>query len=600
VLGGRGTAAATSGEHAAMAYLVLARKWRPQRFDDVAGQDHVTTTLRNAIAQGRIAHAFLFSGPRGVGKTTVARLLAKALNCAAGPTGDPCGTCPSCVEIAAGSALDVAEIDGASNTGVDNIRDLNEHVRYRPASGRFKIYIIDEVHMLSTAAFNALLKTLEEPPEHVKFIFATTEVQKLPQTVVSRCQRYEFKRIPMAEMLARLRQIAADERLAVTDEALFALAREADGSMRDAQSLLDQVIVFAGKTIGEAEVRAALGVADRALLYQVSDAILARDPGRCLRAVDELHRYGYELGQFSRDLVRQMRNLVVAGLFDDRGLLADLPDNEVEETLRQGRLRAPDDLQRLFRLAQAGADEVRRSILPALVLEMTLVKMATLPDAAPVEELIARLEELERRLAGGAAGGEPPAGRGAEQAGRTSPPRPAPPATRVVPAEAVPVDPLAAVPEPPGRAAPAPAGEPAINGASEPEDPWHAFLAAAQARVSLKMYLNGSRPLEEGADALHIGVGSEFARQALLEGENQTYLAAIAARCYGGPRRIRVSVAAPSADEVAARVAAEEARRRELTERAQASPAVRAAVEILGGELTSVRPRPRGGGDEPR
>jgi DNA polymerase-3 subunit gamma/tau len=223
------------------------------------GQDHVTTTLRNAIVQGRIAHAFLFSGPRGVGKTTVARLLARALNCATGPTAEPCGTCGSCTDIAAGSALDVIEIDGASNTGVDNIRDLNEAVRYRPASGRFKIYIIDEVHMLSTAAFNALLKTLEEPPEHVKFIFATTEVQRLPPTVVSRCQRYEFKRIPMPELLARLRKIVVDEKIEASDAALFDLAREADGSMRDAQSLLDQVIVFAGKTIGESEVRAALG-----------------------------------------------------------------------------------------------------------------------------------------------------------------------------------------------------------------------------------------------------------------------------------------------------------------------------------------------------
>src|SRR6185295_2362076 len=257
-----------------MAYQVLARKWRPQHFDDVLGQEHVTTTLRNAIAQQRIAHAFLFSGPRGVGKTTVARLLAKALNCATGPIAEPCGTCPSCAEVAAGSALDVVEIDGASNTGVENIRDLNENVRYRPAAARFKIYIIDEVHMLSTAAFNALLKTLEEPPDHVKFIFATTEVHKLPQTVVSRCQRYEFKRIGIAELLARLRRIVDEEGIEASDAALFSIAREADGSMRDAQSLLDQVIVFAGKTLGEAEVQGALGVADRTILHRVTEAIL--------------------------------------------------------------------------------------------------------------------------------------------------------------------------------------------------------------------------------------------------------------------------------------------------------------------------------------
>ena len=408
-----------------MAYLVLARKWRPQRFEDVVGQDHVTTTLRNAIVQGRIAHAFLFSGPRGVGKTTIARLLARALNCTAGPTAEPCGKCSSCTDIAAGNALDVVEIDGASNTGVDNIRDLNEAVRYRPASGRFKIYIIDEVHMLSTAAFNALLKTLEEPPEHVKFIFATTEVQRLPPTVVSRCQRYEFKRIPMPELLGRLKQIIADEKITATDAALFDLAREADGSMRDAQSLLDQVIVFAGKTIGEAEVRAALGVADRSVLYRITDAILTRDPARCLTAVDELHRYGYEVGQLCRDLVRQLRHLTVAALFHDPTLLTDLPDAEVQETMRQAGLRSADDLQRLFRLAQASTEEIRKSILPTVMLEMTLVKMATLPDAAPVDQLIARLEAMERRLGGG--GGAPGSGTRPTSA---TPRRPAPGARR--------------------------------------------------------------------------------------------------------------------------------------------------------------------------
>jgi DNA polymerase III subunit gamma/tau len=597
-----------------MGYLVLARKWRPQQFDDVVGQEHVTKTLQNAIAQQRIAHAFLFSGPRGVGKTTVARLLAKALNCAQGPTGTPCGTCASCIEVAAGNALDVIEIDGASNTGVDNVRDLNENIRYRPAAARFKIYIIDEVHMLSTAAFNALLKTLEEPPEHIKFIFATTEVQKLPQTVVSRCQRYEFKRIPMAQMIERLHRIAADEKLKVSDAALFALAREADGSMRDAQSLLDQVIVFAGKKIDEEDVRAALGVADRTLLHQVTEAILTRDPRRCLKAVDELHRYGYEVQQFCRDLVRQLRNLTVAALFQDRSLLADLPDNEIEETLRQAVLRPPVDLQRLFRLAQEGAEETRRSQLPALVLEMAVVKMASMPDATPVGELITRLEELERRLRG--AGGEAPGGRGG-----TTPGRPAAGTGRAgsAPARTAPEDrdlaseaaarpagarEAATAPAPPGgrRAAPPPAmareplalDKPHVNGQSEG---WTALLAAVRERVGLKMYLNGSRPLEETTELIHIGVEHELAQRGLLDPENLRTLREIVTRCYGGARQIRVSVVQESADEIAARAALVESRRRELTERAQTNPAVRAAVEILGGEVMNVRPRSRGGQD---
>ncbi len=570
-----------------MAYLVLARKWRPQRFDDVVGQDHVTTTLRNAIAQGRLAHAFLFSGPRGVGKTTIARLLARALNCATGPTAEPCGSCGSCTDIAAGSALDVVEIDGASNTGVDNIRDLNEAVRYRPASARFKVYIIDEVHMLSTAAFNALLKTLEEPPEHVKFIFATTEVNRLPPTVVSRCQRYEFKRIPMPELLARLKQIVADEKIQTTDAALFDLAREADGSMRDAQSLLDQVIVFAGKKIGEAEVRAALGVADRSVLYRTTEAILRRDPATCLRALDELHRYGYEVGQFCRDLVRQLRHLTVAALFHDPALLTDLPDAEVQETMRQSELRSADDLQRLFRLIQANVEEIRKSILPTVVLEMTLVKMATLPDAAPVDQLIARLESMERRLGGGA---EPPP-RGGERvmsAAAAAPARQPPPAARAPSASRMAVAPASPAPQPPAAVAAAPVVE--ATGAG-----WTGFIAAAQSKITLKIWLNGARMLEETDQLLHIGVDNEGFQRELKKPDTMAVLQEIVTRCYGGSRQVQVSVAKPPAEEIAMRMAAEDAQRREVKERAQQSASVRAAVDILGGEVTDVRPRSRGG-----
>ncbi len=603
-----------------MAYLVLARKWRPQRFEDVVGQEHVTTTLRNAIAQGRIAHAFLLSGPRGVGKTTVARLLAKALNCAQGPTPEPCGTCSHCTEIAAGGALDVAEIDGASNTGVDNIRDLNESVRYRPASARFKIYIIDEVHMLSTAAFNALLKTLEEPPEHVKFVFATTEVHKLPQTVVSRCQRYEFKRIPTAELVERLRRITADEGIEASEEALFRLAREADGSMRDAQSLLDQVIVFAGKGIGEADVRDALGVADRTLLHQVTEAILTAQPARCLTAVEELHRFGYEVNQFCRDLVRQCRNLTVAALFQDRALIADLPDNEVKETFRQAALRTPEDLQRLFRLAQTGTDEIRRSPLPMLVLEMTLVKMATMPEATPIVELVSRLEELERRLGG--PGGAPPAGRGPERSNKAAGPTrsavPTPASVRPVAGasrpsvEAGPGAERVHAPAAVARKAAVPAASGAAPMASEtgagdaPEREgaasaaWAAVLSASQAKIGLRMCLAGSRLLTETEQEIRVGVGTDFAQRALLQSDNMALLKDMVSAAYGGPRRIEVSVVKPGAEHVAMRMAAEERRRRELSDRAQASPTVRAAIDILGGEVTDVRPRTRGGRDESR
>jgi DNA polymerase-3 subunit gamma/tau len=497
----------------------------------------------------------------------------------------------------------VVEIDGASNTGVDNIRDLNAAVRYRPASGRFKIYIIDEVHMLSTAAFNALLKTLEEPPEHVKFIFATTEVQRLPATVVSRCQRYEFKRIPMPELLARLRQIVVDEKIEASDEALFDLAREADGSMRDAQSLLDQVIVFAGKTLGAAEVRAALGVADRAVLYRVTDAILVRDPARCLQAVDELHRYGYEVGQFCRDLVRQFRHLTVAALFRDPALLTDLPDTEVQETMRQSALRSSDELQRLFRVAQAGAEEIRRSVLPTVVLEMTLVKLATLPDAAPVEHLIARLEAMERRLSSG--GGEPtergaPLGAGSRVA-PAAPTRSTPSAVAAPPPTAAPAivtraprsAPTACPASPPPRAATAVVPEAPASGRGTLG--WAGFIAAAQSKISLKVYLNGSRPLEESDELLHIGVENELALRALKDPDSMAILQELATRSYGGVRRVQVSVAKPPAEEIAMRMAADDARRREFSERAERSVSVRSAIDILGGEVTDVRPRSRGG-----
>jgi len=576
-----------------MGYLVLARKWRPQQFDDVVGQEHVTDTLRNAIAQKRIAHAFLFSGPRGVGKTTVARLLSKALNCAKGPTGTPCGTCASCEEITGGSALDVIEIDGASNTGVDNVRDLNENIRYRPAAARFKVYIIDEVHMLSTAAFNALLKTLEEPPEHIKFIFATTEVQKLPATVVSRCQRYEFKRIPIAETITRLRAIAADEKLKVDDAALFALAREADGSMRDAQSLLDQVIVFAGKKITEDDVRSALGVADRALLHRMTGAILGGDAPACLRGVDELHRHGYEVQQFCRDLVRQVRNLTVAALFDDRALLNDLPDDEVDETQRQAKLRPAPDLQRLFRLAQEAAEEVRRSQLPTLVLEMAVVKMATMPDATPVGDLVVRLEELERRLrsGGGATSGGGTPARAAGGAGVAGPKAAGGRSAVSAAAPAMPT-PSPAKPISDQGSATAPAAAPAAGSGG---GSWDGFLGVAHERIGLRVYLAGSRPIEESEGLLHIGVENEFAVRGLGDPDNIATLQAIAARCYGGTPRVKVSLLQRSEDEIAAAAASESARRRALTDQAEASPAVRAAVEILGGEVTKVRPRARGG-----
>ena len=283
-----------------MSYLVLARKWRPQSFEDIVGQEHVTRTLKNAISSERVAHAYLFTGARGVGKTSAARILAKALNCEKGPTTQPCNECTHCREIASGASVDVHEIDGASNTSVDDVRDLKEGINYLPSSCRKKIYIIDEVHMLSTSAFNALLKTLEEPPSHVIFIFATTEPHKIPGTILSRCQRFDFKRISVRLIYDRLKGIASEEGLEISEKSLMIIAREADGGMRDAQSLLDQVISFSGSKISDEEVIDVLGVIDLALIQEAAVAVLNNDPEKCLELVGRLFTYGWDVKEFGK------------------------------------------------------------------------------------------------------------------------------------------------------------------------------------------------------------------------------------------------------------------------------------------------------------
>ncbi|MCZ7638712.1 MAG: DNA polymerase III subunit gamma/tau [Verrucomicrobia bacterium] len=294
-----------------MSYQVIARKYRPQRFAEVVGQEHVTRTLANAIDQNRIAHAYLFCGPRGTGKTTIARIFAKALNCTGGPKADFDVADPRCVEIAEGRSLDVLEIDGASNNGVEQVRELRETCRFAPASSRFKIYIIDEVHMLTAAAFNALLKTLEEPPAHVKFMFATTDPEKVLPTILSRCQRFDLRRIPAALIVQHLTTIAQQEGVTVDDAALHAIARGADGGMRDAESALDQLISFCGREINETDVLSMFGLAARAQILALADALLAGLPERVLAELDALARNGKDLGRLLSDLLNHFRNLLI-------------------------------------------------------------------------------------------------------------------------------------------------------------------------------------------------------------------------------------------------------------------------------------------------
>ncbi|MFQ3638579.1 MAG: DNA polymerase III subunit gamma/tau [Chloracidobacterium sp.] len=377
-----------------MAYQVIARKWRPRQFDDVVGQGAITRALQNALRTGRLHHAYLFAGPRGVGKTTCARLLARALNCVAGPTPHPCGECPSCRETMSGDALDVLEIDAASHTGVDNIREvILATVGNRPARDRYRVFIIDEVHMLSTSAFNALLKTLEEPPAHVMFILATTELHKLPETILSRCQQYEFRTIGVEVIADRLERIAEAEKINISRAALIQIAHAGRGSLRDAQSAFDQVLAFTGSdaVIDEADVRESLGLIGLNALGEVVAAIAAADAAAVVRQVEQLIRAGHDLRQFLRELMTYLRHLLVAQVVGlDRELLP-VADREMALIERQCRHFTVADLVRLFSLVADLETQVRASEDARPLVEVGLVKLTQLGQLKPLEDLLTRL-----------------------------------------------------------------------------------------------------------------------------------------------------------------------------------------------------------------
>ncbi len=548
-----------------MAYLVLARKWRPQNFTDLIGQEHVSQTLTNAIRSGRIHHAFLFTGARGVGKTSAARILAKALNCEVKLSDQPCGTCSSCTEITAGHGMDVIEIDGASNTGVDDVRELRENIRYLPSRSRFKIFIIDEVHMLSTNAFNALLKTLEEPPEHAKFIFATTEPHKIPITILSRCQRFDFRKIPLVKVARRLREIADAEQLKISDRSLSLVARQGEGSMRDALSTLDQVIAFSGDEVEDEAVQTLLGMVDRRLLLDTVEAVMQRDSRRALDAVRRVDQLGLALRQFTQDLLEMFRGMVICKVVADPADMLDLVGDELKDLKMLAEEASLEDLQRVVTLLMKTQSELVNSSYPLLTLEMSLVRLATLAPSQDLARLISHIESLEKRL-----------GSAPQPKTLHAPPRPT-------------------QEPPPPKKAEAPVAK------STESKGWQGLVEKVrQSRPMLGSVLEHGRPLKMEPPTLELGYpAGSFMISQLQEQEITEDLEALATTYFGQAVKLRVipldvkqQDTPPSLVET--RQAKETDRMRRLREDAMEHPALKSVQDIFNGKIRKVIPIDKG------
>jgi DNA polymerase-3 subunit gamma/tau len=480
-----------------MSYQVIARKYRPQRFEDVVGQEHVTTTLANAIRSGRIAHAYLFCGPRGTGKTTLARIFAKALNCTGGPNPEFDETDPRVKEITEGRSLDVLEIDGASNNGVEQVRELRDTARFAPASSKFKLYIIDEVHMLSTAAFNALLKTLEEPPAHVKFLFATTDPEKVLPTILSRCQRFDLRRIPAKLIVEHLGKIATQEGVQIDEPALHAIARGADGGMRDAQSTLDQLISFCGTTVVEADVLSMFGLAARAQLLELAQAILAGDAGPALGLLDQLARSGKDLGRLLGDLLNHFRNLLIFQVSRGDKSLLEVSEAELAALVAQASQIETEQLTRVLEVLSYAEGRQRDSASKRIFLEVTLLKAIQAREASSLDAVLKQLRALRE-------GAGPAAAPAIRASAAPAPLTPAPPAP--APASVVAPPTVAPPPSPaPPAAAPTAAPLPALSGGESAEGIWTSLVAAFAGEPLFRAQLSSGQPQSLVGRKLAIG-----------------------------------------------------------------------------------------------
>jgi len=565
-------------------YLVLARKYRPQRFADLTGHEHVVRTLTNALRTGRVAHAFLFTGPRGCGKTTSARILARALNCIQGPTPEPCGVCGPCVDIAAGTDVDVQEIDAASNNGVDDVRALREAAKYLPARDRYKIYIVDEVHMLSGAAFNALLKTLEEPPGHIKFLLATTDPQKLPATILSRVQRHNFQLVPLGKIVTRLREIAQAEGVRVDDASLSLVARQAAGSMRDALSLLDQLFAaHAGaEEITESEAVETLGALDRGVVAATVAAVLRRDPAAALQGVVRAYEAGADFKRLAEELAAHARNLVLASL---PGVKQDLPDHELRALAEEARERDPAQLARVFELLQQAQDDVATAETPRHALEVALLRAVHLAPSGALPELVQRVEQLSSRVGGAAPRGsaEPPRAPAFGARARAENGAALRATSRAVPEEG----------SRDAGAAAEPAPAPAAAASAPLDERWRALVESVRAarKMTAAAALERGIPLRIEDGTVEVGFRNANDALALEDRDTRTAVEAAFARALGGKVSLRIQEA-PEAAPTSLHDEKEQAsaeRRGQRLKAGREHPAVRSAVELLGGEIEDVR-----------